>query len=196
MNKWEEPLSLIHLSLDCGRKVDQVRRLTDTWRTWKLHSISLWCASENYWTTAYLNCWVVFLILWTITNSVATLFFLCAVKRDFPPCSQSEAEMTLSSVFVWVGLAAGQDERMDAHTAHLSAAAVDQPASVSVWEQPAVSSHGRTNRLRPIPTKGGADFGLICLPVGLSWCSKNSAQGHISVSASWQRVIGQRLTRK
>lgn len=82
---------------------------------------------------------------------------------------------------VRAGLAVGQDARMDAHAPHLSAAAVDQPPSVSVWEQPAVSSHGRTNRLSQIPAEGGADFGLILLLVRL-WSPgalKNSAHGAI-----------------
>lgn len=73
----------------------------------------------------------------------------------------------LASRCVRAGLAVGQDARMDAHAPHLSAAAVDQPTSVSVWEQPAVSSHGRTNRLSQIPAEGGADFGLILLLVRL-----------------------------
>lgn len=84
---------------------------------------------------------------------------------------QLKLKWLCASVFasrcVRAGLAVGQDARMDAHAPHLSAAAVDQPPSVSVWEQPAVSSHGRTNRLSQIPAEGGADFGLILLLVRL-----------------------------
>lgn len=87
-----------------------------------------------------------------------------------------------ASLRVRVGMA-GQDERMNAHAPHLSAAGMDQPTSVSVWERPAVSSHGRTNRLSQIPAEGGPDFGLICLlvhprsPYGYpAVCSKGSAQ--------------------
>lgn len=105
------------------------------------------------------------------------LLVLCTLSVTLPlqlscNCPSSvQLYSSTESVLVCSLLAASkpawQDARMDAHAPHLSAAAVDQPTSVSVWEQPAVSSRGRTNRLSQIPTEGGADFGLIRLLVRL-----------------------------
>lgn len=102
------------------------------------------------------------------------LSFLCPAQRGFLLYGPTEVEMTLCLCVRFSlrpsrpGCRTGcTDGRTDAHAPHLSAAAVDQPPSVSVWEQPAVSSHGRTNRLSQIPAEAGADFGLILLLVRL-----------------------------